>query len=182
MGKMRTVLMAFALAAAAAFGAKDGKGLPDFLGGAGSGTNKPTRDSVITADRVEYDRKEGVILFDQNVLVDDERFTLRSEKLLVFMEGTNAVKQIMAIGTVVITNENRSASCDKAVYTKDSGQIVMTGRARLKSEGQKGGEAQGEKIVFWLDDERMEITQGSKVVLPAGALKGGAEEKKAQPK
>ena len=129
------------------------------------------RESVITADKIEFDNKEGVILFDENVLVDDEQFMLRSERLLVFMVGTNDVKQIMAIGSVVITNENRSASCDKAVYTRANGQIVMTGNAKLQQAGAKGGAVQGERITFWLDDERMEVSKGSRVVLPPGTFK-----------
>lgn len=132
------------------------------------------RESVITAEKIEFDNKEGVILFDENVLVDDEQFVMRSERLLVFMEGTNDVQQIMAIGNVVITNLNRAATCDKAVYIKKDGQIVMTGNARLGSQENRGGEVTGERIVFWLDDERMEVYPG-RVVLPPGTFgKGGA--------
>ena len=127
------------------------------------------REAVITAERIEFDNKEGVILFDENVLVDDEQFVMRSERLLVFMEGTNDVQQIMAVGKVSITNQNRSASCDKAVYTKKDGQIVMTGHARLVSQGDKGGEVTGNRITFWLDDERMEVSPG-RVVLPPGTF------------
>lgn len=130
------------------------------------------REAVITADRIEFDNKEGVILFDDNVLVDDEQFVMRSDRLLVFMEGTNDVQQIMAVGRVTITNENRSASCDKAVYTKKDGQIVMTGNARLMRQGDQGGEVTGKRITFWLDDERMEVSPGT-VVLPPGTFKKG---------
>ena len=133
--------------------------------------NVPQRESVITADKIEFDNKEGVILFDNHVLVDDERFVLRSNRLLVFLDGTNDVKQILAVGNVVITNETRTASCNKAVYTKESGQIVMTGDARLVNGGNKGGEVRGERITFWLNDERMEVSAGSKVVLPPGTFK-----------
>jgi lipopolysaccharide transport protein LptA len=125
----------------------------------------PQRESVITANRIEFDNKEGVILFDENVLVDDAQFVMRSDRLLVFMEGTNDVQQVLAVGNVTITNLNRSASCGKAVYTKKDGQIVMTGQARLLSQGDKGGEVTGDRIIFWLDDERMEVYPG-KVVLP----------------
>lgn len=131
------------------------------------------QESVITADKIEFDNKEGVILFDQNVVVDDAQFQLKSDRLLVFMKGTNDVNQIMAIGSVVITNENRSAVCDKAVYTKESGQIVMTGNAKLRQEGAKGGEVLGDRIVFWLNDERMEVSKRSRVVLPPGTFKRG---------
>jgi lipopolysaccharide transport protein LptA len=127
------------------------------------------RESVITAERIEFDNKEGVILFDENVLVDDEQFVMRSDRLLVFMEGTNDVQQIMAVGNVSITNQSRSASCGKAVYTKKDGQIVMTGKARLMSQGDKGGEVAGDRIVFWLNDERMEVYPG-RVVLPPGTF------------
>ena len=129
----------------------------------------PGREAVITAERIEFDNKEGVILFDENVLVDDEQFVMRSDRLLVFMEGTNDVQQIMSVGHVSITNQNRSASCDKAVYTKKSGQIVMTGNARLMREGDQGGEVTGNRITFWLDDERMEVSPG-RVVLPPGTF------------
>ena len=130
----------------------------------------PGREAVITAERIEFDNKEGVILFDQKVLVDDEQFVMRADQLLVFMEGTNDVQQIMAVGSVSITNDNRCASCDKAVYTKKSGQIVMTGHAKLMRQGSQGGEVTGERITFWLDDERMEVYPNGRVVLPPGTF------------
>lgn len=146
--------------------------LPDWLkADAAKGGSATNRESVITADKIEYDNKEGVILFDEHVLVDDARFMLRSDRLLLFLEGTNSnqdVQQIMAIGHVTITNESRSASCDKAVYTKKDGQIVMTGNASLNSGGTRAGEVSGNRITFWLNDERMEVSEGSRVVLPPG--------------
>ncbi len=132
----------------------------------------PGRESVITASKIEFDNKEGVILFDENVLVDDEQFLMRADRLLVFMEGTNDVQQLMAVGHVNITNENRAASCEKAVYTKKDGQIVMTGNARLIQKGSDTGEVTGDRIVIWIDDQRMEVYPG-RVVLPPGTLNKG---------
>lgn len=129
----------------------------------------PGRESVITSEKIEFDNKEGVVLFDGNVLVDDVQFIMRSDRLLIFMQGTNDVQQIMAVGRVSITNENRFASCDKAVYTKKDGQIVMSGAARLMRQGDQGGEVTGDRITFWLDDERMEVSPG-RVVLPPGTF------------
>jgi len=128
------------------------------------------RESTITADKIEFDNKEGVILFDKNVLVDDVQFILRSDRLIVFMEGTNEVDQIMAIGNVSLTNENRSARCEKAVYTRKDGQIVMTGQAELEQLGDKAGAVTGDRIAIWLNDERVEVTPG-RVVLPPGTFK-----------
>lgn len=128
-------------------------------------------ESAITADKIEFDNKEGVILFDHNVLVKDPQFVMRSDRLIVFMEGTNDVDQIMAIGNVSLTNENRSAKCDKAVYTRKDGQIVMSGDVVLKQAGEKAGTVSGEKMAIWLNEERMEILEGGKVTLPPDTFK-----------
>ncbi len=139
------------------------------LGGKAGSTNAPPRDSIITADRIEFDNKEGVILFDNNVLVDDAQFVMRSEQLLVFTDGTNDIHQIMAIGSVNLTNENRSAVCDRAVYTRKDGQIVMTGNVKLLQHDKDTAAIEGNKITIWVDDERMLVEPG-RLVLPPGMM------------
>lgn len=160
-------------AAAAAPEAVPKGGVKQFFQGQNQNPGATNRESVITAKKIEFDNKEGVILFDQDVQVDDAQFVLRSDRLLVFMEGTNDLQQIMAIGNVTITNANRSASCQKAVFTKKDGRIVMTENARLKQEGAEAGEVgPAERIVIWLDDSRMEVSPG-RVVLPPGTFNKG---------
>jgi lipopolysaccharide transport protein LptA len=148
-----------------------------FLNRTTTSTNTPQRETVITSDKIDFDNREGVILFDENVFVDDPQFSMRSDRLLIFMEGTNDVSQVMSIGHVVFSNEMRSATCNKAIYTRKDGQIVMTGDVRLKTEGETAGEVQGEKVVIWLDDERVEVLLGAKITLPPGAFKKAAEQK-----
>lgn len=134
-----------------------------------SATTNAPRESIITAKRVDYDNKEGVIVFDEDVVVDNEQFVLKSDRLFVFMQGTNDVDRILADGNVSITNLNRAATCDKAVFTKKDGQIVMTGRATLMTGGERAGIVTGDKIVIWIDDERMEVSPG-RVTLPPGTF------------
>ena len=133
------------------------------------------RDAVITSERTDYDRKEGVILFDRNVYVDDEQYQMHADRLFVFLEGTNDLKRIVAIGNVSITNEQRTASCSRAVFTKAASKIVMygdeTSNAKLEDPSQRGGVAEGKKITFWLDAEQVSV-EGSAVRLPGGMLKG----------
>lgn len=148
-----------------------------FLNRANTATNTPQRETVITSDKIDFDNREGVILFDENVVVDDPQFSMRSDRLLIFMEGTNDVSQVMSIGNVVFSNEMRSATCDKAIYTRKDGQIVMTGDVRLKSEGDTSGEVRGEKVVIWVDDERVEVLKGAKITLPPGTFKKAADKK-----
>ena len=151
-----------------------------------AGTDAPQRETVITADKIDFDNKEGVILFDENVLIDDAQFIMRSDRLMVFMESTNDVSQIMAVGNVSITNELRHATCDKAVYTKKDAQIVMSadvGRdVYLVTQGDTAGTVKGARVVIWLDDERVQVlprvdgTGGQqRVTIPAlGTLNRGA--------
>jgi lipopolysaccharide transport protein LptA len=130
------------------------------LGGA---KDQPT---VITSTRIEFDYREMVAVFDENVRIENPEFLMLADRVLVFLEGTNTIKQIMAIGRVSVTNGLRSASCDKAVYTRAAEQLVLTGHARLL----RGSDSvSGDRIDIWLNDERMEVTPGTVVFNPATA-------------
>lgn len=134
------------------------------------------RPAVITADRTDYDRKEGVILFDRNVAVDDEQYQMHAERLFVFLDGTNDMKRLVALGNVAITNEDKSAWCAKAVYTKAASRIVMYGDERqpawLRDAGGKPGDAsevRGLRITYWIDSG-LATVEKSIITLPG--LKG----------
>ena len=134
------------------------------------------RPAVITADRTDYDRKEGVILFDRNVAVDDEQYQMHAERLFVFLDGTNDMKRLVALGNVAITNEDKSAWCTKAVYTKAASRIVMYGDAQhpawLRDAGGKSGDAsevRGLRITYWIDSG-LATVEKSVITLPG--LKG----------
>jgi len=141
----------------------------------GKAAERTGRDAIITSERTDYDRKEGVILFDRNVYVDDEQYQMHADRLFVFLDGTNDLKRIVAIGNVSITNEERTASCSRAVFTKAASKIVMYGDdstyAKLQDPSQSGGMVEGKKITFWLDAEQVTVEE-SAVRLPGGALKG----------
>lgn len=117
------------------------------------------RPAVITADRTDYDRKEGVILFDRNVHLDDEQYQMHADRVFVFLSGTNDLKRIVALGSVSITNEAKTAACAKAVYSREQQRIVMYAEndqqpAWLRDAGSKEGdesEVAGRRITYWLD-------------------------------
>ncbi len=146
-------------------------------------TNAPAAASLpvsrtvrITSDRTDYDRKEGVIMFDRNVFVDDPEYKMHADQLYVFLDGTNDLKRIVALGNVAITNETRVGSCAKAAYTKTTSKIVMYGDgkdrpATLSDSGKRKSRVEGRKITFWIDSEQVEV-EGSTVTLDAGAVGG----------
>lgn len=136
------------------------------------------RSVRITSERTDYDRREGVIMFDKNVFVDDAEYQMHADQLYVFLDGTNELKRIVAMGNVTITNDTRVGSCAKAAYTKKVGKIVMFGdgdsvMARLADTGKRKSEVEGRKITFWIDSEQVEV-EGSTVTLDAGGI-GGKE-------
>lgn len=135
------------------------------------------RSVKITSERTDYDRKEGVIMFDRNVVVEDAEYQMHADQLYVFLDGTNDLKRIVAIGHVAIANGAREGSCAKASYSKDTGKIVMYGdgekktKARLVDNSKRRSEVEGTKITFWTDSEQVEV-EGSTVTLDAGGLGG----------
>lgn len=138
------------------------------------------RDAKITSETMAYDRKEGVLFFDRKVYVDDEQYQMHADRVYVFLSGTNDVKRLVALGNVALTNEFRSATCDKAVYVKAQSKVVLyapeNGVATLKDSSEKGGTITGSKITFWLDSEQVEVNQ-SDITVPGGAFKANDAKK-----
>ncbi len=142
------------------------------------------RNVKITSERTTYDRKEGVILFDQNVFVNDPEYQMYADQLYVFLDGTNELKRIVAMGNVALTNELvtagkkelRAGQCAKATYSKASSKLVMYGDenrvARLETVGKDTGSVTGKKITFWLDSEQVEVEGRPEVILDASRMGG----------
>ena len=139
----------------------------------------PARDAIITADRTDYDRKEGVVLFERNVYVDDAQYQMHADRLYLFLDGTNDLKRLVALGHVAITNEDKRAYCARATFNKQLGRVVMYSSdeitAQLHEEGKKGSDVKGEKITFWLDSEQVEV-ENPVITMPGGI--GGKESMK----
>lgn len=127
---------------------------------------KPTeatgRMAKITSKTTYYDRKEGFAVFDGRVHVDDERYQLHAEKAYVFMDGTNELKRLVAIGNVAMTNETKRAYGVKASYYRQSGMVVLYGDANRPAEVRDEAKfddqvVKGSKIKFWIDKEQVEV-------------------------
>ncbi len=142
---------------------------------ASKGGGASPRSVKVTSDRATYLRKEGVIAFEGNVFVDDEEFKMHAREVSLFLEGTNTLKRVVAIGDVAVTNGVRSGSCAKATYNKALSKVVLYGdaktgvTARLRDDGRRKSEVEGRKITFWIDTEQVEV-EGSTVTVDASGL------------
>lgn len=144
-------------------------------------TNMP-RTVKVTSDRSSYLRKEGVLAFEGNVAVDDVEFKMNADIVNLFLDGTNDLKRIVAVGNVAVTNGLRSGTCAKATYNRALSRIVMYGDekagivARLNDNGKNKSQVEGRKITFWVDTEQVEV-DGSVITVDVagGDAKEGAK-------
>ena len=136
------------------------------------------RPAKITAARTLYDRREGVAYFEGGVCVDDEEYQMHADRVYVFLEGTNELKRIVALGNVAMTNGMRRAYASKASYYRRSSMVVLDSQGGSPAEvrDESKGEAQsvrGSKIKFWTDSEQVEVV-GADISAPVkGGVKGG---------
>jgi lipopolysaccharide export system protein LptA len=113
-----------------------------------------TGKTTITSDRLEFDYKDYVALFEGHVKVVDPQFTMTANKMLVFFENTNDVRRLDAIGKVKVVSADRTATCGKATYTRANGAIVM----QEQPEVSKGPNTiRGGTITVWIGDNRVEV-------------------------
>ena len=135
-------------------------------------TNMP-RNVKVTSDRSTYLRKEGVLVFEGDVFVDDVEFKMHADEVTLFLGGTNELKRIVAIGNVAVTNELRSGTCAKATYNKALSRVVLYSDeskgvpARLNDNGKRKSQVEGRKITFWVDTEQVEV-DGSVITVDVG--------------
>lgn len=156
----------------------------DFAAESVAATNAPAgvgKTVKITSVRADYDRRDGVIFFDENVVVEDPEFTMHADKLHVFVDQLNQLKRIVVTGHVAITNELKRGYCNRATFVKDIHRIIMFGvpgaPARLVDDSKKRSVVEGSKITFWTDSEQVEVDAPTILLdggLPAGSIREAA--------
>lgn len=117
-----------------------------------------TNKTTITSDRLTYDYKRSIAVFEGNVVATDPQMRMSADKLTVIFDKTNDVKSITAVGHVTMKTEDKTANCEKAVYVAKTGEILMTGNAKLT----RGSDVvTGEQINFNLNDEKVHFERGT---------------------
>lgn len=100
----------------------------------------PTLPVEVTADELRVDQSKGTATFTGNVVVGQGEMRLSADRVDVeyATEGndpTGRISRLHATGNVVLVNGAEAAEARDAVYTIDSGSIVMTGDVLL-TQGQ----------------------------------------------
>jgi len=129
-----------------------------------SAGNVDTSNTTVRADEMDFDFKEGKILMEGNVIVKDNKMTIRSNDMTVFLTSDNKLKKVIADGNVRIVNpeEHRTANSGHAVYEVKEGTVVLTDNPRVEMNNNTLENAK--KIIFHRDSERVEtVGSGTKL-------------------
>jgi len=95
---------------------------------------KRPADVIITCDGpLEIDYEKNIAIFRNNVLVDDERGKIYSEKMTAHLDmETKNISRVVAEGGVKVVREGDSTFSDKAIYTTIDRKIVLIGKPRIE--------------------------------------------------
>lgn len=89
----------------------------------------------VTADLLEFDQEAGTALFTGNVLIIQGPMRLSGEVVDVNYgpaeDGTNRIERVEASGNVVMVNGPDAAEGERAVYSVESGVVVLSGDVLL---------------------------------------------------
>ncbi len=103
------------------------------FGGLKADTTLPVE---VTADSLSVDQASGQAIFEGNVLVVQGAMRLSAAKIRVeYAADGQKISKLYATGKVMIVNATDAAEAEEAVYTIDSGEVVMTGDVLL-TQGQ----------------------------------------------
>lgn len=131
---------------AAAPGAEAQQATVDF-GGLKQDTTLPV---TVEADRLAVNNADGSAAFSGHVRVVQGEMRLAAAEVVVeYAADRKAIARLHATGGVTIANLSDAAEADAAVYTIDSGTVVMTGNVLLT---QGGSTLAGQKLTLHLKD------------------------------
>jgi lipopolysaccharide export system protein LptA len=113
--------------------------------------NQDTTQPVqVTADQLAVNNADGTAVFSGNVIVTQGEMKLAAGEVKVtYGTEQNDIESLVASGGVTVTNLGDAAEAQEAVYTIDSGVIVLSGDVLLT---QGPSAMAGQKLTINLKD------------------------------
>jgi lipopolysaccharide export system protein LptA len=137
--------------------------------------NKPSDEPMeITSNRMEAFNENKLVVFSGNAMAKQGNKVLKADQLLLYYkkepdkkdkvgtiatERTGDLEKVEAKGKVSLTQGERVATGDDAIYYQDSAKIIMTGNAVL-SEGKNS--IKGDRVIVFLNENRGVVESNTK--------------------
>ena len=136
------------LEAAAAWVDEGGTGRGEVVAGEVSGTPPLT----VSGSRSSWQLRDQVVVFEGEVVAERGDLRLTAERLEV-RYSDDRVQDAVATGAVRLVQGDREARADRARLTLSDGAVVLEGDPQVLEGPNR---LSGERIVLFLDDERLE--------------------------
>jgi lipopolysaccharide export system protein LptA len=140
------------------------------------GKNGKTTPVVVTAARLVYSDSDRRARYTGGVLARGEAMTMTStsaDVILVPAKSRSAqssvspsqLDQIVALGNIVVQQQDRRATGEKLVYTAADEKFVMTGGSPLLADSAHGT-IRGDSLTFYSRDDRVlvESSESSRTI------------------
>lgn len=146
-------------------------------------TSKQTR---INSDLIDFDYANNLGIFTGNVRVKNADLKLNCNKMTIYLEsrekkkeknivdsliaasGKKELKEIVCVGNVIITRDNKTGKNEKAiagraVYILKENKIILSGNNPFIISGRDS--ISGKRMIVWLDQNRLKVIKNSKIIL-----------------
>ncbi|MEZ5777214.1 MAG: lipopolysaccharide transport periplasmic protein LptA [Paracoccaceae bacterium] len=134
------------------------------FGGLKSDTTLPVE---VTSDQLTVSQPDGTATFLGNVIVIQGEMRLSAAEVeVIYVKGDQTrIERLHAKGGVTLVSPQEAAEAQEAVYTVDSGEVVMTGEVLL-TQGQNT--ITGQKLVVDLKTGKGRMDGRVKTILNPG--------------
>ncbi len=120
----------------------------------------------IVSDRMDAYNEKKLVIFAGHAVATQGDKEIKADRLLLYykkdggkkdkvggkaIEGAGDLEKIEAKGNVIVTQKQRVATGEEAVYLHDSGQIIMTGNPVLR-DGKNI--IKGDKVIVFVNEDR----------------------------
>ena len=116
---------------------------------------------TINSRKCDFNFLTNQVIYTKNVVGAGKGFTLNTSKLIInyqVKKGVRSVKDILALGEVVIKKEHKTATSQKAYLVTDTKNITLTGDPIII---EKDNTLKGDKIVYNYETEKTDISAAS---------------------
>lgn len=86
----------------------------------------PPGSTIVNSDELRVDQVNHTAVFSGNVIVTGTNFNLTCEEMTVIFTKDSKIDNIVAKGSVVITQPNRVSHSGQAQYFRDEDKFVLT--------------------------------------------------------
>jgi lipopolysaccharide export system protein LptA len=137
----------------------------------------------IDSDRMDAFNAKKMVVFSGNVVAVQGLRTIRAERLTIYYQdgkkssagdpvsddAYRRIERMEANGNVVITEGERTATGNEALFEQEARKVTMTGNAVLK-EGENS--IKGDRIVVFLEEDRGIVEGGENTRVKATIFPG----------